>query len=67
MYSNAFDVLVEDDPETCTEFAELIYDTEELILIGVTNNNISSLSFMVITSFFGGFLQVYNNFGHKTT
>ncbi len=39
-------LLVEDDPETCTEFAELIYDTEELILIGVTNNASKALEYI---------------------
>lgn len=39
-------LLVEDDPETCAEFAELIYDTDELILIGVTNNDSKALDYI---------------------
>jgi len=31
-------LLVEDDPEACRELAEQILETDDMLLIGVTNN-----------------------------
>ena len=31
-------LLIEDDPEACRDFTEQILDTEDMLLIGVTNN-----------------------------
>ena len=36
-------LLIEDDPEVCRDFTEQILDTEDMILIGVTNNAYKAL------------------------
>ncbi len=37
-------LLVEDEPETCTAFAEAIYGSDDFVLIGVTNNATKALN-----------------------